>query len=309
VRRKSARNRLHLAAHRRRTSRRFPDLRRSRRRCCGPVPLCLWHITEGRSEVGLNLSGAVYGDSRGAKTCPSQTSIIGAIDVEVRILKSWRRAARSFERQTCLAAYGNQMVNSVDARDNSLTALRSASPQTATVYIIYKTREGTGGAPPGFENAHFHVNRSDDGGLTLDRSWLRGKSPYTAPLKVQTYFTTSFGNIAKAKWHGPAAATPGSPQIRKTATCTPPMCRRDASGFAQDLRRTFHRPGSDVDRRARHRRHAQFSLSRDRGDQAGSGGCAFLLITTMPARLRCSGTTSRTASIMARRGTTTSSRP
>src|SRR5581483_4303061 len=96
----------------------------------------------------------------------------------------------------------------------------------------YKTREGTAGAPANFENAHFRVNRSDDGGVTWSGLGAAGVSVHGAAT-VQTWFTTAFGNPAKGKvgrarssdaW---IAVDPGDGDVYAA------FCQRDASGFGQ----------------------------------------------------------------------------
>jgi hypothetical protein len=126
-------------------------------------------------------------------------------------------------------------MNSVGAGNNSSfpdRTTRVAIAPSGKVYIVYKIREGTAGAPSGFENAHFTVNRSDDGGVTWTGVGAAGVSVQGA-AQVQTYMTTSFGNSAKGKvararssdaW---IACDPSNGDVYVS------YVRRDATGFAQ----------------------------------------------------------------------------
>ncbi|MCI0723052.1 MAG: glycoside hydrolase [Acidobacteria bacterium] len=126
-------------------------------------------------------------------------------------------------------------MNSVGAGNNATFSNRttriSITPN-GKIYIVYKIREGTAGAPAGFENVHFTVNRSDDGGATWSGLGANGISVHGSP-QVQTYFTTSFGNSAKGKvararssdaW---IAADPANGDVYVA------YVSRAASGFAQ----------------------------------------------------------------------------
>lgn len=74
---------------------------------------------------------------------------------------------------------------------------RIAVAPNGKVYVVYKIREGLVPGTP-FENVHFTVQRSDDGGVTWTGLGLPGVSVHGAP-QVQTFFTTVFGNPAKGK--------------------------------------------------------------------------------------------------------------
>ena len=139
--------------------------------------------------------------------------------------------------RSSVAASGNQGIamNSVGAGDNSSfrnRTTRSAIAPDGKVYIIYKTREGTAGAPPGFENAHFHVNRSDDGGLTWTGLGPAGVSVHGA-TQVQTYFTNTFGNVAKGKWARARSSDAWIAVNHENGDVYAAHVQRDASGFAQ----------------------------------------------------------------------------
>lgn len=87
------------------------------------------------------------------------------------------------------------------AGDNSSFRNRTTRVAVApdgAAYIVYKTREGNAGAPAGFENVHYRVNRSDDGGHTWAGLGVGGVAVHGLAT-AQTWFTTQFGNPAKGK--------------------------------------------------------------------------------------------------------------
>jgi hypothetical protein len=107
---------------------------------------------------------------------------------------------------------------------------RTAVAADGKVYVIYKTREGA--VAGGFENAHFRVHRSDDGGVSYGALGATGVSIHGAGA-VQTWFTSSWGNAAKGKvararssdaW---IAVDPGDGDVYAA------FCQRDKSGFGQ----------------------------------------------------------------------------
>ena len=128
-----------------------------------------------------------------------------------------------------------QTPNSVAAGNNATFSNRTtrlAVAPNGDVYIVYKTREGNTGAAAGFENAHFTVNRSDDGSVTWTGLGAAGVSVH-GTATVQTYFTTAFGNTAKGKvararssdaW---IATHPSNGNVYVT------YVSRDSTGFAQ----------------------------------------------------------------------------
>jgi hypothetical protein len=148
----------------------------------------------------------------------------------------WLDFSQARERST-VAKSTNSGANlaSVGAGDNASfpdRTTRMAIGPNGRAYIIYKTREGTAGAAPNFENAHFKVNRSDDGGVTWSAIGATGVSVHGVGT-VQTFFTTSFGNPAKGKvararssdaW---IAVDPADNDVYAT------YVSRDASGFGQ----------------------------------------------------------------------------
>jgi hypothetical protein len=125
-------------------------------------------------------------------------------------------------------------ANNVGAGDNSAFSNRTTRIAVAPdgrAYIVYKVRQGTAGAPAGFENAEFRVNRSDDGGATWAGLGATGVTIHAGA--VQTWFTNTFGNSAKGKvararssdaW---IAVDPGNGDVYVT------YVSRDASGFGQ----------------------------------------------------------------------------
>jgi len=119
-----------------------------------------------------------------------------------QLYSPWLDFSQPRERST-VAWSSNQGVamNSVGAGDNSSfpdRTTRIAICPDGKAYIVYKAREGTTGAPAGFENVHFRVNRSDDGGATWGGLGAAGVSVHGAP-QVATYMTLTFGNPAKGK--------------------------------------------------------------------------------------------------------------
>lgn len=107
---------------------------------------------------------------------------------------------------------------------------RTAVGPDGSVYAVFKTREGSVSAD--FENAHFVVKRSDDGGVTWNALGAGGVSVHGAP-QMQTWFDSSWGNPAKGKV--------GRARSSDAWIATDPVdgdvyvvyCDRDASGFGQ----------------------------------------------------------------------------
>ena len=131
-------------------------------------------------------------------------------------------------RTTNLGATVNQVVAGNAGNDNRTT--RSAVGPDGSAYIVFKTREGTINA--NFENAHFIVKRSDDGGVNWNALGANGVSVHGAG-QVQTWFSNAWGNTAKGKtgrarssdaW---IATDPGDRDVYVV------YCDQDASGFGQ----------------------------------------------------------------------------
>jgi hypothetical protein len=129
--------------------------------------------------------------------------------------------------------FGATMTD-VAAGDNSSfpnRTTRIALAPDGKAYIIYKTREGSAGG--NFENVHFYVRRSDDGGLTWTANGGTSGVSVHGASTVQTFFTNSFGNLAKGKvararssdaW---IATDPGSGDVYAA------YVSKDGSGFGQ----------------------------------------------------------------------------
>lgn len=123
--------------------------------------------------------------------------------------------------------------NSVGVGDNSTfpnRTTRVAIAPDGKVYIVYKIREGSIIGSE-FENVHFTVNRSDDGGVTWTGLGASGVSVHGA-TQAQTYFTTAFGGAsgktARARSSDAWIATdPTNGDIYVA------YVDQDASGFAQ----------------------------------------------------------------------------
>jgi len=134
------------------------------------------------------------------------------------------------------SATGGVGVTNVGAGNNSSFSNRTtriAVAPNGSAYIIYKTHPEPGAAPSGFENAHFRVNRSDDGGANWNAVGGAAGVSIHGPGAVQTWFTTSWGNPAKGKtgrarssdaW---IAADPSDGDIYAA------YVSRDVSGFGQ----------------------------------------------------------------------------
>jgi hypothetical protein len=126
-------------------------------------------------------------------------------------------------------------MNSVGAGNNSSfpnRTTRVAIAPNGKTYIVYKIRESSAGVPSGFENVHFTVNRSDDGGLTWTGVGAAGVSVHGAS-QVQTYMTTSFGNSAKGKVARARSSDAWIACDPRSGDVYVSYVRRDASGFAQ----------------------------------------------------------------------------
>ncbi|MBI3909715.1 MAG: DUF11 domain-containing protein [Armatimonadetes bacterium] len=124
-------------------------------------------------------------------------------------------------------------VMNVPVGDNSMfpnRTTRIALGPSGRAYVVYKTREGAVGG--GFEDAHFQVARSDDGGTNWDALGAGGISVHELPA-AQTWFTTSWGNAAK----GPVARARSSDAWIAVDPVTEEVyvayCDQDASGFGQ----------------------------------------------------------------------------
>jgi hypothetical protein len=99
-------------------------------------------------------------------------------------------------------------------------------------YVICKKREGTTGAAAGFENVHFTVNRSDDGGVTWSALGASGVCVHGTNT-VQTFFTTSFGNPAKGKVARARSSDAWIAVAPTDGLVYAAYVSRDSSGFAQ----------------------------------------------------------------------------
>jgi hypothetical protein len=151
-----------------------------------------------------------------------------------RLYSPWLDFSQPRERSTVARSAGfGVTVTNVGAGDNSAfpnRTTRIATGPDGHAYIIYKTREGS--VAGGFENAHFRVNRSDDGGATWTAIGAGGVSVHGAG-QVQTWFTTSWGNSAKGKVararssDGWIAVDPGDGDVYSA------YVDQDASGFGQ----------------------------------------------------------------------------
>jgi hypothetical protein len=199
-----------------------------------PSPRLFVYRQTGASNAPLTV-GTVFGSASDDQPHvdadqSSASSFLG------RLYSPWLDFNQPRERSTvAFSTNSGSTLTSVGAGNNTVfpnRTTRMAIDPNGRAYIIYKTREGTAGAPAGFENAHFTVNRSDNGGATWTALGANGVSVHGVPT-VQTFFTTSFGNPAKGKvararssdaW---IAVDPGGGDVYAA------YVSRDASGFGQ----------------------------------------------------------------------------
>lgn len=140
-------------------------------------------------------------------------------------------------------------VNNVPAGDNSTfnnrTTRITVGPE-GSVYIVYKTREGAVDA--NFETAHFNVRRSDDGGVTwtANGGGATGVS-VTGATAVTTWFTNSFGNIAKGKVGRARSSDAWIATNPANGDVWVAYCNRDASTFGQIFVARSHDRGQTWD--------------------------------------------------------------
>lgn len=191
-------------------------------------PRCL--IFRQTGAPGTNLTGGgFYGDDQPMLDVDKSGGAFAG-----RTYSAWLDFAVANPVSTVARSADNgQTVTNVVAGSNASfpnRTTRSAVDAGGRAYIVFKTREG--GAGGDFENAHFRVKRSDDGGVSWNALGAAGVSVHGA-AQMQTWFTTAWGNPAKGKtgrarssdaW---IAADPSDGDIYVT------YCDRDASGFGQ----------------------------------------------------------------------------
>jgi hypothetical protein len=175
--------------------------------------------------------GALYGDDQPHLSVDASP----ASPRKGTLYSPWLDFSVAFQRSTVSWSTDQGVtMNDVGAGDNSAFSNRTTRIAVAPdgrAFIVYKVRQGTAGAPAGFENVEFRVNRTDDGGVTWNALGATGVTVHAAT--VQTFFTNTFGNIAKGKvararssdaW---IAVDPGNGDVYVT------YVSRDASGFGQ----------------------------------------------------------------------------
>jgi hypothetical protein len=108
---------------------------------------------------------------------------------------------------------------------------RIAVAPNGKVYIVYKIREGLVPGTP-FENVHFTVQRSDDGGVAWAGLGATGVSVHGA-APVQTFFTTAFGNPAKGKVARARSSDAWIATDPTNGDVYVAHVRRDVTGFGQ----------------------------------------------------------------------------
>ena len=200
---------------------------------CGvPEPSCFVFRQAGDAGTALTF-GERYGDDQ-----PHLDFDIGAGSAFLgRLYSPWLNFTAASARSTVARSTdGGDDVTNAGAGDNSTfrnRTTRVAVARDGKVYIIYKQHElGSPAAGTNFEDSHFRVNRSDDGGVTWDAIGAAGVSVHGDDA-VQTWFTNQFGNPDRGKtsrarssdaW---IAVDPGDGDVYAA------FCDRDASGFGQ----------------------------------------------------------------------------
>ena len=159
-------------------------------------PRCL--IFRQTGAPGTNLTGgAFYGDDQPMLDIDkTAASPFAGRDYSAWLDFSFANPLSTVARST----NGGATVTNVAAGSNASfpnRTTRSAVAPDGKAYIVFKTREGQVGATK-FENAHFRVKRSDDGGVTWNALGATGVSVHGA-TQMQTWFTTSWGNAAKGR--------------------------------------------------------------------------------------------------------------
>jgi hypothetical protein len=157
---------------------------------------CFVYRQTGTADAPLTV-GAAYGDDQPHLDVDKSASS-GFFN---RLYSPWLNFGVALPQSTVAYStnFGATMTD-VAAGDNSSfpnRTTRIALAPDGKAYIIYKTREGSAGG--NFENVHFYVRRSDDGGLTWTANGGTSGVSVHGASTVQTFFTTAFGNLAKGK--------------------------------------------------------------------------------------------------------------
>jgi hypothetical protein len=191
-------------------------------------PDCFVYRQTGTADAPLT-AGASFGDDQ-----PHIATDNGGGTFANRRYVAWLDTtpanARSMGAQS---ATDGLTIASVGAGDNSVNGNRTtriAIGPDGSAYVVYKTREGN--LAGGFENAHFRVARTDDGGGAWSGIGVAGVSVH-GPAPVVTWFTDSFGNPAKG---AVARARSSDAWIALNAAngdVWVVYCNRDASAFGQ----------------------------------------------------------------------------
>jgi len=198
---------------------------------CGmSPPRCMIFRQTGAPGTALTF-GALYGDDQPHLDMDhfAMSAFLG------RLYSPWMdfSASPNPRSMTTRSANGGSSVTNVGVGDNGSFPNRTTRVAIASdgkVYVIFKTREGS--TSGGFENAHFRVRRSDDGGVNWNALGATGVSVHGSGA-VETWFTSSWGNAAKGKvararssdaW---IAVDPGSGEVYAA------YVKKDDSGFGQ----------------------------------------------------------------------------
>ncbi len=151
-----------------------------------------------------------------------------------RLYSPWLDFSQPNPRSSvCWSADRGVTMNCVGVGNNAMfpnRTTRVAVAPNGKVYVVYKIREGL--VAGGFENVHFTVQRSDDGGVTWAGLGPTGVSVH-GPPQVQTYFTNTFGNLAKGKVARARSSDAWIATDPVNGDVYVAYARRDASGFGQ----------------------------------------------------------------------------
>src|SRR5688572_8076325 len=176
-------------------------------------------------------AGAAYGDDQPHLSVDASASS----PHKGTLYSPWLNFSLALERSTVSRSTDQGVtMTDVGAGDNSAFPNRTTRIAVGTdgrAYIIYKVRQGTAGAPAGFENVEFRVNRTDDGGATWTGLGATGVTVHAAT--VQTFFTNTFGNIAKGKVARARSSDAWIAVDPANGDVYAAYVSRDASGFGQ----------------------------------------------------------------------------
>jgi len=118
-----------------------------------------------------------------------------------------------------------------DGSSFSLRTTRIAVAPNGSIYIVYKTEEGS--VDTNFETAHFRVNRSDDGGATWNALGSNAGVSVHGASAVTTWLADNFGNPAKGKTGRARSSDAWIAVNPSNGDVWVAYCNKDASTFGQ----------------------------------------------------------------------------